>query len=104
MAGRLHRDRKPCGWRRRNAVLGGSLIWTTAVFFCIIILISLYAVVRKRASGAAASILAFSDRGDVSARDSLDMSSEAKVIGSRTNTFIFFGVAMSSADGWPEGS
>ena len=73
------------------------------VFFCIIILISLYAVVRKksvrggRLRYSPAAIAATYPLAILS-----NMSSEAKVIGSRTNTFIFFGVAV-VVGGWLAG-
>jgi hypothetical protein len=105
MLGRLHGDRKLF----TDSAGGGSPSWekalilAAAVFFCIIILISLYAVVRKKSvRGGRLRYLPAAIAATYPLAILANMSSEAKVIGSRANTFIFFSVAV-VVGGWLAG-
>jgi hypothetical protein len=103
--GQLHGNRELF----QNSAGGGTPHWETAlilasaIFFCLLILISLYAVIWKKsvrggrlryvpAVVAAAYPLAILS----------NISSDAKEIGSRTTTFIFFGMAV-LIGGWLAG-
>jgi hypothetical protein len=101
----LHGNRKLF----QNSAGGGTPYWETAlilgsaVFFCLIILISLYAVIWKRSVRGGrlrylpAAIAAVYPLAILS-----NISSDAKEIGSRTTTFVFFGMAV-IIGGWLAG-
>jgi len=105
MVSHLHGNRKLF----QNSAGGGTphwesvLILAAAVFFCLIILISLYAVIWKKSvrggwlrylPAAIAAMYPFAMLSNIS--------SDAKEIGARTTTFIFFGVAV-VVGGWLAG-
>jgi len=97
MLAQLHGDRTLF----TDSAGGGSPFWeealivAAAVSFCIIILISLYAVVRnKSVRGGRLRYLPAAIAATYPLAILSNLSSEAKVIGARTNTFIFFGVAV----------
>ena len=102
---RLHGDRKLF----QNSAGGGTPYWESAlmlaaaVFFCLIILISLYAVVRKKSvRGGRLRYLPAAIAATYPFAMLSNISSAAKEIGGRTNTFIFFGVAV-VVGGWLAG-
>jgi len=102
MLSQLHGDRKLF----QNSAGGGTpdweeaLIFTAAAFFCLIILISLYAVVwRKSVRGGRLRYLPAVIAATYPLAMLSNLSSDAKEIGARTTTFIFFGVAV-VAGGW----
>jgi hypothetical protein len=97
MLGRLHGDRKLF----QNSAGGGTpylesaLILAAVVFFCLILLISLYAVVwKKSVRGGRLRYLPAAIAATYPLAMVSNVSSSAKEIGARTTTFIFFGVAM----------
>ncbi|HKU10691.1 MAG TPA: hypothetical protein VJQ61_05620, partial [Sinomonas sp.] len=99
---RLHGNRKLF----QNSAGGGSppweeaLILASAVLFCLIILISLYAVVRKKSvRGGRLRYVPAAIAATYPLAMLTNVSSDAKDIGSRTTTFIFFGVAV-VVGGW----
>jgi UvrD-like helicase C-terminal domain len=101
----LHGDRKLF----QNSAGGGTPHWESAlmlaaaVFFCLIILISLYAVVRKETvRGGRLRYLPAVIAATYPFAMLSNISSAAKEIGGRTNTLIFFGVAV-IVGGWLAG-
>ena len=101
----LHGNRKLF----QNSAGGGTpnweeaLILASAVFFCLIILISLYAVVwKKSVRGGRLRYLPAAIAAAYPLAMLTNLSSDAKDIGSRTTTFIFFGVAV-VVGGWLAG-
>ena len=75
----------------------------SAVFFCLIILISLYAVVwKKSVRGGRLRYLPAAIAATYPLAMLSNISSDAKEIGARTTTFIFFGVAV-IVGGWLAG-
>ncbi len=105
MLSQLHGDRKLF----QNSAGGGTPRWETAlilasaVFFCLIILISLYAVVwKKSVRGGRLRYLPAAIAATYPLAMLSNLSSDAKEIGARTTTFIFFGVAV-VAGGWLAG-
>src|SRR5215469_10227492 len=97
MLGRLHGDRKLF----QNSAGGGTPYWESAlilaaaVFFCLIILISLYAVVwKKSVRGGRLRYLPAAIAAAYPLAMLSNVSSDAKEIGARTTTFIFFGMAV----------
>ena len=85
----------------QNSAGGGTPHWETAlilasaVFFCLLILISLYAVVWKRSvRGGRLRYLPAAIAAAYPLAMLSNISSDAKEIGSRTTTFIFFGMAV----------
>ncbi len=102
MVGQLHGDRKLF----QNSAGGGTPYWESAlilaaaVFFCLIILFSLYAVVwRKSVRGGRLRYLPAAIAATYPLAILSNISSDAKQIGARTTTFIFFGVAV-VVGGW----
>jgi hypothetical protein len=105
MLGHLHGDRKLF----QNSAGGGTPYWESAlilaaaVFFCLIILISLYAVVwKKSVRGGRLRYLPAAIAATYPLAMLSNVSSDAKEIGARTTTFIFFGVAV-VVGGWLAG-
>jgi hypothetical protein len=105
MLGHLHGDRKLF----QNSAGGGTpffvtaLILASAVFFSLIILISLYAVVwKKTVRGGRLRYLPAAIAATYPLAMLSNLSSAAKEVGSRTTTFIFFGVAV-VVGGWLAG-
>ena len=97
MLSQLHGNRKLF----QNSAGGGTPHWETAlilasaVFFCLLILISLYAVVWKRSvRGGRLRYLPAAIAAAYPLAMLSNISSDAKEIGSRTTTFIFFGMAV----------
>jgi hypothetical protein len=93
----------------QNSAGGGTpdwesaLILAAAVFFCLIILISLYAVVRKKnVRGGRLRYLPAAIAATYPLALLSNISSDIKEIGARTTTFIFFGVAV-VVGGWLAG-
>jgi hypothetical protein len=102
MLRQLHGDRKLF----QNSAGGGTPHWESAlmlaaaVFFCLIILISLYAVVRKKSvRGGRLRYLPAAIAATYPLAMLSNISSAAKEIGPRATTFIFFGVAV-VVGGW----
>jgi hypothetical protein len=102
MVGQLHGNRTLF----QNSAGGGTpyweeaLIWAAAVFFCLIILISLYAVIWKKSiRGGRLRYLPAAVAAAYPLAILTNISSGAKDIGSRATTFIFFGVAV-VVGGW----
>jgi hypothetical protein len=80
-----------------------ALIWAATVFFCFIILISLYAVVwKKSVRGGKLRYLPAAIAATYPLAMLSNLSSAAKEVGARTTTFIFFGVAV-VVGGWLAG-
>lgn len=105
MLDQLHGDRRLF----QNSAGGGTPYWETAlivaaaVFFCLIIVISVYAVVwRKSVRGGRLRYLPAAIAAMYPLAMLSNLSSDAKDIGSRTTTFIFFGVAV-VVGGWLAG-
>ena len=105
MLSQLHGNRKLF----QNSAGGGTpyweeaLIFAAAVFFCLIILISLYAVVwKKSVRGGRLRYLPAAIAATYPLAILSNISSDAKEIGARTTTFIFFGVAV-VVGGWLAG-
>jgi hypothetical protein len=105
MLGQLHGDRKLF----QNSAGGGTPYWESAlilaaaVFFCLIILISLYAVVwKKSVRGGRLRYLPAAIAATYPLAMLSNISSGAKEVGARTTTFIFFGVAV-VVGGWLAG-
>ena len=105
MVSQLHGNRKLF----QNSAGGGTpyweeaLIFASAVFFCLIILISLYAVIWKKSiRGGRLRYLPAAIAATYPLAMLTNISSDAKEIGARTTTFIFFGVAV-VAGGWLAG-
>ena len=105
MLSQLHGNRKLF----QNSAGGGTpsweeaLIFAAAVFFCLIILISLYAVVwKKSVRGGRLRYLPAVIAATYPLAMLSNLSSDAKEIGARTTTFIFFGVAV-VVGGWLAG-
>jgi hypothetical protein len=105
MLGQLHGNRKLF----QNSAGGGSPYWEEAlilaavVFFCLIILISLYAVIwKKSVRGGRLRYLPAAIAATYPLAMLSNISSDAKEIGARTTTFIFFGVAV-IVGGWLAG-
>jgi hypothetical protein len=101
----LHGNRKLF----QNSAGGGTPYWeealilASAVFFCLIILISLYAVVwKKSVRGGRLRYLPAAIAAAYPLAMLTNLSSDAKDVGSRTTTFIFFGVAV-VVGGWLAG-
>ena len=101
----LNGTRKPF----QNSAGGGTPYWeealilASAAFFCLIILISLYSVVRKKSvRGGRLRYLPAAIAATYPLAMLSNLSSDAKEIGSRTTTFIFFGVAV-IVGGWLAG-
>jgi hypothetical protein len=101
----LHGNRKLF----QNSAGGGSpyweeaLIFASAVLFCLIILISLCAVLwKKSVRGGRLRYLPAAIAATYPLAMLTNVSSEAKDVGSRTTTFIFFGVAV-VVGGWLAG-
>ena len=101
----LHGDRKLF----QNSAGGGTpylvsaLIFASAVFFTLTILISLYAVVWKKSiRGGALRYLPAAIAATYPLTMLSNISSAAKEIGGRTTTFVFFGVAV-VVGGWLAG-
>ncbi len=93
----------------QNSAGGGTPSWDEAliiaavVFFCLIILISLYAVVRKNSvRGGRLRYLPAAIAATYPLAMLSNLSPDAETIGSRTSTFIFFGVAV-VVGGWLAG-
>jgi hypothetical protein len=102
---RLHGARKLF----QNSAGGGTpywaeaLIWGSAVFFCLIILISLYAVIwKKSVRGGRLRYLPAAIAATYPLAMLSNLSSDAKEVGARSTTFIFFGVAV-VVGGWLAG-
>jgi hypothetical protein len=90
----------------QNSAGGGSPLWEEALifasvlFFCLIILISLYSVVRKKSiRGGRLRYLPAVIAATYPLAMLTNLSSSAKEVGARTTTFIFFGVAI-IVGGW----
>ena len=105
MVSQLHGNRKLF----QNSAGGGSPYWeealilASAVFFCLIILISLYAVIwKKSVRGGRLRYLPAAIAATYPLAMLSNISSDVKDIGSRTTTFIFFGVAV-IVGGWLAG-
>ena len=105
MLSQLHGDRKLF----QNSAGGGTPYWESAlilaatVFFCLIVLISLYAVVWKKSiRGGRLRYLPAAIAATYPLAMLSNISSDAKLIGARTTTFIFFGVAV-VVGGWLAG-
>ena len=105
MLGQLHGNRKLF----QNSAGGGTPYWeealilASAVFFCLIVLISLYAVVwKKSVRGGRLRYLPAAIAATYPLAMLSNLSSDAKEIGARTTTFIFFGVAV-VVGGWLAG-
>jgi hypothetical protein len=105
MVSQLHGDRRLF----QNSAGGGTPFWVTAlilasaVFFCLIILISLYAVVwKKSVRGGRLRYLPAAIAATYPLAMLTNLSSAAKEVGGRTTTFIFFGVAV-VVGGWLAG-
>jgi hypothetical protein len=105
MLEKLHGDRELF----QNSAGGGTPYWeavlilAAAVFFCLIILISLYAVVRKKSvRGGRLRYLPAAIAATYPPAMLSNISSDVKEIGARTTTFIFFGVTVVVA-GWLAG-
>ena len=105
MLSKLHGNRKLF----QNSAGGGTPIWAEAlifasvVFFCLIILISLYAVVwKKSVRGGRLRYLPAVIAATYPLAMLSNISSSAKEVGARTTTFIFFGVAL-VVGGWLAG-
>jgi hypothetical protein len=105
MLGHLHGDRQLF----QNAAGGGTPYWETvlifasAAFFCLIILISLYAVVwKKSVRGGRLRYLPAAIAATYPFAMLSNLSSDAKEVGARTTTFIFFAVAV-VVGGWLAG-
>ena len=105
MVSRFHGNRKLF----QNSAGGGTPYWeealilAAAVFFCLIILISLYAVVwKKSVRGGRLRYLPAAIAATYPLAMLSNISSDAKEIGARTTTFIFFGVAV-VVGGWLAG-
>ena len=105
MLSQLHGNRKLF----QNSAGGGTpyweeaLIFAAAVFFCLIILISLYAVIwKKSVRGGRLRYLPAAIAATYPLAMLSNLSSDAKEIGARTTTFIFFGVAV-VVGGWLAG-
>ena len=105
MLSQLHGNRKLF----QNSAGGGTpsweeaLIFAAAAFFCLIILISLYAVVwKKSVRGGRLRYLPAVIAATYPLAMLSNLSSDAKEIGARTTTFIFFGVAV-VVGGWLAG-
>ena len=105
MVSQLHGNRKLF----QNSAGGGTPYWDAAlilastVFFCLIILISLYAVIwKKSVRGGRLRYLPAAIAAAYPLAMLSNISSDAKDIGSRTTTFIFFGVAV-VVGGWLAG-
>jgi hypothetical protein len=101
----LHGDRRLF----QNSAGGGTppweeaLIFASAVFFCLIILMSLYAVIwKKSVRGGRLRYLPAAIAATYPLAMLSNLSADAKEIGPRTTTFIFFGVAV-VAGGWLAG-
>ncbi len=93
----------------QNSAGGGTPSWEEAlilastVFFCLIILISLYAVIwKKSVRGGRLRYLPAAIAATYPLAMLTNISSDAKEIGARTTTFIFFGVAV-VVGGWLAG-
>ena len=93
----------------QNSAGGGTpsweeaLIFASAVFFCLIILISLFAVIwKKSVRGGRLRYLPAAIAATYPLAMLSNLSSDAKEIGARTTTFIFFGVAV-VVGGWLAG-
>lgn len=105
MVSQLHGNRKLF----QNSAGGGTpyweeaLIFASAVFFCLIILISLYAAIWKKSiRGGRLRYLPAAIAATYPLAMLTNISSDAKEIGARTTTFIFFGVTV-VAGGWLAG-
>ena len=105
MVSHLHGNRKLF----QNSAGGGTQYWdaalilAAAVFFCLIILISLCAVIWKRSvRGGWLRYLPAAIAATYPLAMLSNVSSDAKEIGARTTTFIFFGVAV-VVGGWLAG-
>jgi UvrD-like helicase C-terminal domain len=105
MVSQLHGDRRLF----QNSAGGGTPFWVTAlilasaVFFCLIILISLYAVIwKKSVRGGRLRYLPAAIAATYPLAMLTNLSSAAKEVGGRTTTFIFFGVAV-VVGGWLAG-
>ena len=105
MLGQLHGNRKLF----QNSAGGGTPYWeealilASAVFFSLTILISLYAVVWQRSvRGGRLRYLPAAIAAAYPLAMLSNLSSDAKEIGARTTTFIFFGVAV-VVGGWLAG-
>lgn len=90
----------------QNSAGGGTPLWEEAlifasvVFFCLIILISLYAVIwKKSVRGGRLRYLPAAIAATYPLAMLSNISSDAKEIGARTTTFLFFGVAV-IVGGW----
>ena len=97
MLSQLHGNRKLF----QNSAGGGTPYWeaalilASAVFFCLLILISLYAVVwKKTVRGGRLRYLPAATAAAYPLAMLSNLSSAAKEVGSRTTTFIFFGMAV----------
>jgi hypothetical protein len=102
---RLHGDRQLF----QNSAGGGTPYWEEALifaataFFCLIILVSLYAVVRKKSvRGGRLRYLPAAIAATYPLAMLSNLSSDAKEVGARATTFIFFGVAV-VVGGWLAG-
>jgi len=102
MLSQLHGNRKLF----QNSAGGGTpaweeaLIFASVVFFCLIILISLYSVIwKKSVRGGRLRYLPAAIAATYPLAMLSNLSSDAKEIGPRTTTFIFFGVAV-VVGGW----
>jgi predicted lipid-binding transport protein (Tim44 family) len=105
MVSQFHGNRKLF----QNSAGGGTPYWeealilASAVFFCLIILISLYAVVwKKSVRGGRLRYLPAAIAATYPLAMLSNISSDAKEVGARTTTFIFFGVAV-VVGGWLAG-
>jgi UvrD-like helicase C-terminal domain len=105
MLDRFHGDRRLF----QNSAGGGTPYWEEAlifaavVFFCLIILMSLYAVVWKKSiRGGRLRYLPAAIAATYPLAMLSNLSSGAKEVGARTTTFIFFGVAI-VVGGWLAG-
>jgi hypothetical protein len=105
MLSQLHGNRKLF----QNSAGGGTpsweeaLIFAAAAFFCLIILISLYSVIwKKSVRGGRLRYLPAVIAATYPLAMLSNLSSDAKEIGARTTTFIFFGVAV-IVGGWLAG-
>jgi hypothetical protein len=85
----------------QNSAGGGTPLWEEAlifaavIFFCLLILISLYAVIwKKSVRGGRLRYLPAAIAATYPLAMLSNISSDAKEIGARTTTFIFFGVAV----------
>jgi hypothetical protein len=105
MLGRLHGSRTLF----QNSAGGGTPYWEEALifastaFFCLIIAISLYAVVwKKSVRGGRLRYLPAAIAATYPLAMLTNLSSDAKEVGARSTTFIFFGVAV-VVGGWLAG-